>query len=62
MGRGCPEARHDGKSSGRPPKPDPERERAAEGDLDMPPAEGGLVRGSWNTGMPAGRMPGRFGA
>ena len=56
-----PEARHDRKSPGRPPKPDPDQERAIKGDLDKPPGRSGFGRGSWNSGMVAGRMLERFG-
>ena len=37
MDLGGPGARHDRKSPGRPPKLDPDQERAIKGDLDKPP-------------------------
>ena len=55
------EARHDGKSPGRPRKLDPEQEGAIEEDLDKPPDESGFVRGSWNAKMVARRILERFG-
>ena len=55
------EARHDGKSPGRPRQLDPEQERVIEGDLDRPPDDSGFVRGSWNSKMVARRILNRFG-